>query len=263
MNPIAFEFGPMTVYWYGVFIGSGIALALLSAYFESRRRRVNPDLIMDGALFMLPVAFLGARLYYVLFRWEYYSSHPEHILAIWRGGLAIHGGILAAMVFFYFYARKKNEPYLMILDIVAPGVVLAQGVGRWGNFFNQEAHGGPVSEAFISRFPAFIQRGMLIGDTVYHPTFLYESVWNLGVFAILMLIASRRTKPWGLIAGLYIGLYSLGRFFIEGLRTDSLMLGPLRIAQVVSLSGVIAAVLILWWIHHSKDGKESPSDPNQ
>lgn len=257
MNPIAFEFGPITVYWYGVMIGSGIGLALLLAHLESKRRHVNPELILDGALYMLPVAFLGARLYYVAFRWSYYSAHPQHILSIWRGGLAIHGGILAAMVFFYIYARKKKLPYLMLLDIVAPGVVLAQSIGRWGNFFNQEAYGAAVSQEFISRFPSFIQQGMLIEGAYHHPTFLYESAWNLGVFAILMVVAARRTRPWGIIAGLYIGLYSLGRFFIEGLRTDSLMLGPLRVAQVVSLSGVVAAGLILWWIHRGQGGPET------
>jgi len=245
MNPIAFQAGPVTVTWYGIMIGLGILAAFLVVHAGARLRGLDPEPWLDGAIYMLPVAFLGARLYYVIFQWEFYRNNLSEIPAVWHGGLAIHGGLLAGIAFFFWYSGRKKLSPLLYLDLVAPGVVLAQSIGRWGNFFNQEAHGGPVEPSFMARFPEFIREGMNINGVYYHPTFLYESLWNLVVFAVLFLVARRWREPEGRILALYLILYSLGRFFIEGLRTDSLMLGPLRAAQLVSLTGIAAGAALL------------------
>ena len=246
MNPVAFQIGPLSVHWYGLLIGAGIMLALLTTYLLSERSALQTDKVMDGCIYMLPIAFLGARAYYVLFNLSYYLEKPSEIIKVWHGGLAIHGGVIAAIVFLVIYARRAKMDPLALLDLLAPGVILAQAIGRWGNFINQEAHGGVVSETFIRHFPEFIARGMLIDGNFYHPTFLYESGWNLVVFLILMVLSLRRGLAPGRILAGYLVLYSLGRFFIESLRTDSLMLGPLRVAQVVSLVGILVGLTIFW-----------------
>ncbi|QRN85220.1 prolipoprotein diacylglyceryl transferase [Clostridia bacterium] len=246
MNPIAFKLGPISVHWYGILIGIGIALALLVVFNLSKKTNLDTDEVIDACIYMLPFGFVGARLYYVIFNLGYYMNRPDEIIKVWHGGLAIHGGVIAALIFLYFYSKRKKMDLLHLLDTLAPAVILAQAIGRWGNFINQEAYGGIVSKAYISHFPNFIQEGMLIGGNYHHPTFLYESVWNLGVFAILLYLSLRQTKPKGSILAGYLMLYSMGRFFIEGLRTDSLMFGPLRVAQVVSLLGVIVGLVILY-----------------
>ncbi|MEG0995311.1 MAG: prolipoprotein diacylglyceryl transferase, partial [Bacilli bacterium] len=189
-------------------------------------------------LITFPIAIVGARLYYVIFEFGYYKDHLIDILNIRQGGLAIHGGVIAAVIVVYICAKRMNLKLSVCLDMTAPCIILAQAIGRWGNFFNQEAHGGPVTEAFISRFPEFIQNGMLINGTYYHPTFLYESIWNLVVFAILFYML-HKVKEDGVVFLTYVGLYSIGRFFIEGLRTDSLMIMGLRTAQLISIVGVV------------------------
>jgi len=188
-------------------------------------------------LITFPIAIIGARLYYVIFEFDQYRDNLMSIFNIRKGGLAIHGGIIAAVIVVAIYCNKKKINFFDIMDMAAPCIILAQGIGRWGNFFNQEAHGGPVTEAFISKFPQFIQNGMLIKGTYYHPTFLYESIWNVLVCLLLLYMLKKVSKK-GVIFFSYIGLYSVARFFIEGLRTDSLMLGSIRMAQLVSIIGV-------------------------
>lgn len=249
MNPIAFSIGPLSVRWYGLFIGLGIILALTYVNFESRRRGLDEETFLDAGLYMLPLAFLGARLYYVLFNLDFYLARPSEILKVWHGGLAIHGGVLAAIAFLFFYSKRKKLSFLLVLDILAPGVILAQALGRWGNFFNQEAYGGVVSQAFISRFPNFIQEGMYIGGAYHHPTFLYESVWNLLVFVFLIFLSRRAVRPPGRVLAAYVGLYSLGRFFIEDLRTDSLMMGPIQVARLVSFLGLVVSLVLVYSIY--------------
>ncbi|MDP4143130.1 MAG: prolipoprotein diacylglyceryl transferase [Bacillota bacterium] len=237
MNPIAFTIFGLSIRWYGILIATGIVLALIVASYTCKLKEVNYDSFTDMAIILLPFAFIGARLYYVIFNFSYYSANPSNILNFRQGGLAIHGGVIAGIITAAVYTRIKKKSFFKYADAAAPSLILAQAIGRWGNFFNGEAHGGPVSEGFISHFPEFIQKGMYIDGVYYHPTFLYESMWNLLVFAILLLVTKKKPKD-GTIIFLYLGLYSTGRFFIEGLRTDSLMLGPLRIAQVVSLCGI-------------------------
>jgi phosphatidylglycerol:prolipoprotein diacylglycerol transferase len=167
------------------------------------------------------------------------------MINIRNGGIAIHGGLIAGLLTAYIFTRVKKVNFFEYIDVVMPGVILAQAIGRWGNFMNQEAHGGPVTEQFISKFPQFIQQGMLINGTYYHPTFLYESIWDLLVFAILIYILYKKKQQHGIVLGSYMILYSVGRFFIEGLRTDSLMFYGLRIAQIVSLTGILLGIVVI------------------
>jgi phosphatidylglycerol---prolipoprotein diacylglyceryl transferase len=244
MNPIAFSVFGLAIRWYGILIATGILLALLVARFNCSLRGFDYDTMLDTALICLPFGIIGARLYYVIFEFSSYNGNILEMLNIRHGGLAIHGGIIFAVTAGYFFSRHRKISFLALADAAAPSIIIAQALGRWGNFFNQEAHGGPVSYEFIKHFPMFIQNGMNIGGTYYHPTFLYESTWNILVFLILMYILRKSRKP-GIVFFSYLGLYSLGRFFIEGLRTDSLMLGPIRVAQLVSLAGIIICVAFL------------------
>ncbi|MCY6484353.1 prolipoprotein diacylglyceryl transferase [Clostridium aestuarii] len=244
MNPVAFEMFGLEIRWYGILISLGMVLGLLTAYKQSKYYNIDFDKITDIFILCLPLSILGARLYYVIFNWSYYSSNLSEILNIRGGGLAIHGGILGAVISGYFLTKAKKLDFLKILDLIAPSFILAQSIGRWGNFFNSEAHGGTVSKEFISHFPSFIQKGMFIDGNYYHPTFLYESIWNISIF-ILLLILSRKKLKKGSIFYLYLIFYSVGRFFIEGLRTDSLMLGSLKMAQVISIVLIIICVILL------------------
>lgn len=246
MNPIAFEVGPFAIRWYGVLIASAILLGTFLALREAARKGVNSDHLLNLILIIIPFAFIGARLYYVIFSWKDYIANPWEVLAVWHGGLAIHGGIIGGVLAGYWYIRKHHLEFWTVADIIAPSLVLGQAIGRWGNFINQEAHGGPVSREFISKFPGFIQKGMLINGSYYHPTFFYESTWDLAVFFFLLWL-SKKSKFNGIVALCYLILYSAGRFFVEGLRTDSLMLGPFRVAQLVSLGAIIIAGFILFW----------------
>lgn len=239
MNPVAFEIFGLTVRWYGILIATGMILGILLASVKCKYRDVNFDSFLDLVLIGIPVGIIGARIYYVVFAFNDYKNNLIQVFNIRGGGLAIHGGLIFALTAAWIYTRKKKLNLFKFADVAAPSIIIAQAMGRWGNFFNQEAHGGPVSYEFIKRFPYFIQNGMYIDGVYYHPTFLYESMWDLVVFFILLSIL-KRSKKTGIVFFSYIGLYSIGRFFVEGLRTDSLMFGPLRVAQLVSLLGVLA-----------------------
>jgi phosphatidylglycerol:prolipoprotein diacylglycerol transferase len=244
MNPVAFYVFGFGVRWYGIFIATGMALAIILANYTCKYRDINYDSLLDVVLISLPIGIIGARLYYVAFEFNNYKNNLIDIFNIRGGGLAIHGGIVFALVSAFIIAKRRKMSFFKMADAAAPTIVIAQAIGRWGNFFNSEAHGGPVSYDFIKNFPYLIQKGMHIEGIYYHPTFLYESLWDFTVFIILMIILAK-TKKVGIVFFSYIGLYSIGRFFIEGLRTDSLMFGPLRIAQLVSLSGVVIWVAFL------------------
>ncbi|WP_047153504.1 prolipoprotein diacylglyceryl transferase [Aneurinibacillus tyrosinisolvens] len=254
INPVALRLGPFTVHWYGIILGTAALVGLLLALREAKRVGFNPELIMDAVMYGVPAAIIGARIYYVIFRWnEYYKDHPGEIIAIWHGGIAIHGALIASVLTGYIYSRIKNISFWRLIDIIAPSLLIGQAIGRWGNFMNQEAHGGPVSLAYLQslHLPQFIINQMHILDPVtntyayYHPTFLYESLWNF--LGVIVLLTIRRIAPLkrGDLFLIYVIWYSIGRFFVEGLRTDSLMLtANLRIAQVISLV-LIALALIL------------------
>lgn len=257
IDPIAISLGPIQVHWYGVIIGLGIALALWLAMREGEKRGLDKDLFADLMLWAIPIAILSARIYYVIFQWEYYAQHPSEILAIWNGGIAIHGALIGAVVTAYIFTKKRNVSFWKVADIAAPSIILGQAIGRWGNFINQEAHGGEVTRAFLENLmlPEFIINQMYINGAYYHPTFLYESVWNILGFALLMGLR-RVNLGRGELFLSYVIWYSIGRFFVEGLRTDSLMLTEfLRIAQVISIGLILLAVVL--WIYRRMQGYAS------
>lgn len=238
MDSVAFSLFGIDIAWYGICIAFGVVVALLLAQYTCKLVNIDYDDMLTVFLITFPIAIVGARLYYVIFEFDQYRDNLMSIFNIRRGGLAIHGGIIAAIIVVAIYCNKKKINFFDIMDMAVPCIILAQGIGRWGNFFNQEAHGGPVTEAFISRFPEFIQKGMLIKGTYYHPTFLYESIWNVLVCLVLLYMLKKVSKK-GVIFFSYIGLYSVARLFIEGLRTDSLMIGSIRMAQLVSIIGIL------------------------
>lgn len=240
MNPTAFTILGLEIKWYGILIATGMLLGLFVASYTCKIRKVNYDDLLTAVLIILPISFIGARLYYVIFNYENYHSFID-VINIREGGLAIHGGIITAIITTLVYCKIKKFRFLDFADVAAPSIILAQALGRWGNFFNGEAHGGPVTTEFINHFPKFIVDGMNINGVYYHPTFLYESIWNIVIFAILIYLLIK-VKRVGVVFFTYIGLYSLGRVFIEGLRTDSLMLGPIRMAQLVSIIGVVVSI---------------------
>lgn len=244
MNPVAFRVFGQEIRWYGIIIAGGVIAAFLVSYLLAKKKKLDFDIIIDGFLWSFPFAIIGARLYYVAFEYKNYQSFFD-VINIRNGGLAIHGGLIGGLLVAFIFTRAKKVNFFEYIDVIMPGVILAQAIGRWGNFMNQEAHGGPVTEAFISKFPEFIQQGMLINGTYYHPTFLYESIWNLVVFGILIYILNRKKNQNGIVIGSYMILYSLGRFFIEGLRTDSLMFFGLRTAQLISIVGIIFGIVII------------------
>ncbi|MEQ2527669.1 prolipoprotein diacylglyceryl transferase [Bacillaceae bacterium CLA-AA-H227] len=249
LNRVALEIGPFTIYWYGIIIGIGIALGWLLATRETKKLGLPKDIFSDLLLWAIPIAIVSARIYYVLFKWDYYSENPREIIAIWEGGIAIHGALIGAVITAIVFAKKRGVSFWKLADVAAPSIILGQAIGRWGNFMNQEAHGTEVTRTFLENLslPDFIINQMYINDSYYHPTFLYESIWNIVGFFILIIIRRLQPKIGELFLS-YVVWYSLGRFFVEGLRTDSLMLtDSLRIAQVVSLVLIMVAVFAIWF----------------
>ncbi|MFW2487852.1 prolipoprotein diacylglyceryl transferase [Clostridium chromiireducens] len=244
MNPVAFSIGSFDIRWYGILIATGIVLGIVISQYNCKWRDADFDNLLNIVLLSLPFGIVGARLYYVIFEFDHYRNNIIEAINIRNGGLAIHGGLIFALGTALIYTKVKKLSFIKFADVAAPSIILAQALGRWGNFFNQEAHGDAVSYEFIKHFPMFIQNGMNINGTYYNPTFLYESTWNLLVFVILMVIL-RKSKVNGAAFFTYIGLYSIGRFIIEGMRTDSLMLGSIRMAQLVSLSGVVLWIVFI------------------
>ena len=237
LNPIAFSIGPLMVHWYGIIIGIGMLLGLMLAIREGKRFGVSSDFFMDLALIGVPSALIGARAYYVAFKWNEYRGQPLEMIAIWHGGIAIYGGLLGAIAAAIIFTRRRGYSFWRIADICAPGLITGQMIGRWGNFMNQEVHGGPVTEHFLRstlHLPDWLVNQMNIEGVYFHPTFLYESFWSFTGLILLVLV---RRLP-GLRAGelfmSYLMWYSIGRFFVEGMRTDSLAFaGSERLAMVI------------------------------
>ena len=248
IDPVAFDIFGWPIRWYGIFIGAAILLALTFASRDFRRKGWDEEFILDAAVWTILIGFIGSRAYYVLFELDYYLQNPGEILQIWNGGIAIYGGVIAGGLTLYLYAKSKKMDPLFVTDTVAPYLLLAQAIGRWGNFVNQEAHGEEVRLEFLQdtlHLPQFIVDGMHINGAYYHPTFLYESVWSiLGVVVLLFVRSRNKTLRIGDTTLLYLIWYSFGRFFIEGLRTDSLWWGPFRVSQVLAAVLFIGALLI-------------------
>lgn len=248
ISPVAFELGGLSVKWYGIIMACAIVLAFSMAIIEGKRRQVESDDFVDLLLWIVPLGYVGARIYYVIFEWNYYAQHPDQIIAIWNGGIAIYGGLLAGLLVLLIFCYKRMLPPFLMLDIITPGVMAAQILGRWGNFFNQEAHGGPTTLHFLRSLylPNFIIEQMKIGGTYYQPTFLYESCLNLvGLILILALRHRHHLFKQGEVFMLYLGWYAIVRFFVEGLRTDSLYLtAGIRVSQLLSLILLIAVIAL-------------------
>ena len=243
MNPpSSFTIGPLTIHLYGVIIAAGLMLAVLYACRRSREFGIKEDDVIDGVLWVTPFAIICARLYYCLFSWDSYADDPISILYIWNGGLAIYGGVIGAAIGVIVFCKIKKIKIPALLDLVALGFLIGQAMGRWGNFFNREAFG--------CRTDSFFRMGLLnsITGTVsyFHPTFLYESVWNVIGFVMLHFASNNRQYD-GQIALGYAAWYGLGRCFIEGLRTDSLYLGVFRVSQLLAAVTCFAALVVLVW----------------
>lgn len=249
LNRVFIHLGPVPIYWYGVIIATGLFLGLYVATKEADRIGLNKDYIIDLIVIATPIAIIFARIYYVIFEWKMYQAGPWwKVFAVWEGGIAIHGALIGAVLTAIVYARVRKLSFWQLADIIAPGLILGQAIGRWGNFMNQEAHGGPISEQAYESFhqflPNFIMDQMCIDGVLYHPTFLYESVWN--IFVLILLLVLRRYNPLrGEIFLSYVALYSVGRIFVEAMRTDSLWLGPIKQAQFLSLLLIIGAVALM------------------
>ena len=229
---VAFQLFGIGIRWYAIFIVTGMVLALRLCEKAMQRRGIDGDMIYDLAIWMIPIGVAGARLWYVIFEAHRFHSLWD-VLNIRSGGLAIQGGIIAALVTGWFFAKKKKFSFLRLTDLVFPYVALAQSIGRWGNFTNNEAHGGPTS----------LPWGLIIDGVAYHPTFLYESIGDFLIFLFLYYFSRKKLKVDGQTTCLYLITYGIVRFFVEGLRTDSLMWGPVRVAQALALTGGVIGVI--------------------
>lgn len=250
MDRVAFSLFGIDVMWYGILMAAGMMAAIIIALKESKRVGIDEDDVINIAIIAIPVGLICARVYYVVFNWSDYAGNFMEMINVRGGGLAIHGGLIGGILAGFLYTKFKKMNFFKTADSVMLGMPLAQAIGRWGNYINGEAHGGPTD----------LPLGIMVDGIKVHPTFLYESVWNLCVFAFLVLTRKKK-KYEGQIIVNYIVLYSLGRFFIEGLRTDSLMFGPLRMAQVISLIGIIGGVIAHFYLSNkSKVNKEEKGD---
>lgn len=251
MNPEMFSIGNISVRWYSFLILVGIILAIFLAEKEAKKFKYDKDFIFDLAFWIIIFGIIGARLYYVIFNFELYKNDLLGIFKVWNGGLAIHGGIIVGLITLIVYCKIKGVKPLRVTDIAVPSLIIAQAIGRWGNFFNGEAH-GPVTtlanlkELFI---PQFIIDGMNIGGVYYHPTFLYESLWCVLGFIILLIVRKfYKSLKCGQLTCIYLMWYGAGRLVIESLRTDSLMLGSLKVAQLVSIGMIVVGVLFFLYL---------------
>lgn len=249
MDRVALELGPIQIYWYSIFIFLGLLTASILIFKEARKRNIDEDFLINLIFNTIIIGLIGARVYYVLFNIPYYVSNPIEILAVWNGGLAIHGGIFAALAFILIYCKKKNINSLQLLDIIVVGLIIAQAIGRWGNFFNSEAYGQVTTYAELKaqQIPTFIINGMYILGEYRQPTFFYESTWCFAGFLAMLIIRKYKYLKRGQLTGFYLFWYGLGRLLIESLRTDSLMLGPIKIAQVVSIVFIITGIVLFFY----------------
>jgi phosphatidylglycerol:prolipoprotein diacylglycerol transferase len=264
-GPLVFQLGPLVLRWYGLLIATAVLLGLVLATRLGRRRGIDPTVIADLLPVMVFGAVLGARLYYVALEWRQYQGHWLDALAIWRGGIAIHGALLGGSLATLLYCRWRRQPFWRLLDVLVPAVALGQAIGRWGNFFNSEAFGLPTDLPWKLTIPIQNRPLQFLEAETFHPTFLYESLWNLAVLGLLLGLfraasRGRLQLPDGALSCVYLMAYSSGRLWIEGLRLDPLCLlaqppfceGGLRMAQLVSLLLIALGSLGLWWLYGRK-----------
>ena len=271
-GPLLFQLGPFSLRWYGLLIAVAVLLGLLLATRLGKQRGIDPALIADLLPILVLAAVIGARLYYVTFEWRQYQLNWLDALAIWRGGIAIHGALIGGTLAVILYSRWRRIAFWNLLDVLLPSVALGQAIGRWGNFFNSEAFGLPTDLPWKLTIPYANRPVEFLDQSTFHPTFLYESLWNLGVLVVLLVLFERGVRgkinlPVGAISCFYLVAYSLGRFWIEGLRIDPLCLmgsppycdGGLRMAQLVSLVLIGLGGLGLYWLYGRRQPLPDPS----
>lgn len=259
MNRIAFSIFGLDIYYYSLCILCGIICAYFIITKEAKRQGIRHDRIVDLIFYCIIFGIIGARIYYCIFNFNYYINNPTQIFAIWNGGLAIHGGIIIGLLTAFIFCKKKKLSFFKIVDICVPGVIMAQAIGRWGNFFNGEAHGAITSIETLKslKVPDFIINGMNIDGVYYYPTFYFESIWCIIGFIIMIILRKNNKIKTGFITGFYFIWYGIGRFFIESSRTDSLMLYNIKVAQLVSIIGIIVGIiLIIYSFKNKNDLKE-------
>ena len=259
MDRVLISIGPITIYWYSFLIFLSILIGLLIVKKEVVKTKLDKDFIFDLIFYLIPVAIVGARIYYVIFNYSVFKDNFIDVFKIWEGGLAIYGAVIAGILFTIYYCKKKKQSILLTLDILAPCLVLGQAIGRWGNYFNGEAHGVVTSLSYLKslHIPYFIIKGMYINGNYYIPTFLFESIWCFIVFIILIIVRNKlKYKKEGIIVCLYFILYSLGRFFIEGLRTDSLYIFNFRVSQIVAIILIIIGIVGIVILKKKGDNNE-------
>jgi len=259
MDRVFISIGPINIYWYSVLIVLSIIIGMYFSINQAKKNGLTKEFIYDLIFYLIPIAVLGARLYYVIFNFSVFKDNLLDIFKIWEGGLAIYGVVISGILFIIYYCKKKKQSILLTLDILAPCLILGQAIGRWGNFFNSEAHGALTTLEYLQKIhiPKFIINGMYINGNYYIPTFLYESIWCIIGFVVLLIIKNKvKYKKEGIIICSYFIFYSIGRFFIEGLRTDSLYFFNIRVSQLVSiillLIGIIGLILIKRRNNHVK-----------
>lgn len=258
IDPIAFEILGWPVRWYGVIIGLAILIGYILFTREASRKGIDSDTSFDLLFWTVIFGLVGARIYYVIFSSQSYLSDPLSVFRVWEGGMAIYGGVIGGALTIYILCQKYKINVIDVFDTAVPALMAGQLIGRWGNFMNQEAHGGSVSKSFLEdlSLPNFIIEQMNINGTYYHPTFLYESLWNLvGLVILLILRPRKKLFKQGELVAFYMIWYGIGRFWIEGLRTDSLFIGPLRVSQILSLILIFVGLGIVFWTRVK--GKES------
>ncbi|EAC3353650.1 prolipoprotein diacylglyceryl transferase [Listeria monocytogenes] len=246
LDPVAIQIGSISVKWYGVIIASAVVIALLLALSEANKRKMDKEIIVDLLIWAIPISIISARIYYVIFEWDFYKNNLGEIVKIWHGGIAIYGALIGAVLTAIIFSRIKKISFWQLADVVAPSLIIAQAIGRWGNFMNQEAHGAETTRSFLEslHLPDFIINQMYIDGAYYQPTFLYESLWNVLGFIVLLIIRRTKIRRGELFLG-YVIWYPFGRFFIEGMRTDSLMWGDFRVSQVLSLLLIVLSIGII------------------
>jgi phosphatidylglycerol:prolipoprotein diacylglycerol transferase len=260
-GPLVFQLGPFALRWYGLLIALAVLAGLTLATRLGNARGIEPALIADLLPLLVLGAVIGARIYYVALEWRQYAANPIEALAIWRGGIAIHGALIGGVLTTILYCRWRRQPFWPLLDVLVPAVALGQAIGRWGNFFNSEAFGVPTDLPWKLRIPAANRPPEFLEQLYFHPTFLYESLWNVGVCVLLLVLFRQASRgqiqlPAGALSCVYLMAYSSGRVWIEGLRIDPLCLfaeppfceGGLRMAQLVSLLLIALGGLGLWWL---------------
>lgn len=246
MEKVALDLGPIQIYWYSIFIFIGMLVACFLIYKEAKKRGIDEDFLVNLSFNTIIIGIIGARLYYVLFNLSYYLDNPVEIFQIWNGGLAIHGGIIAGLLFIIYYCKKHEVNLWKMLDIIVVGLIVAQAIGRWGNFFNSEAYGPITTAAELKSLgiPQFIINGMYILGDYRQPTFFYESIWCFFGFLAMLIIRKYKYLKVGQLTSFYLVWYGIIRFIIEAMRTDSLMLGPIKMAQLVSIIFIISGIII-------------------